>query len=308
MPSAFRDARLRTSVPDLDGGYSIPSGRIYLPISESAVPDAVAAGAVVGRRGGVYVDLPPGTWSPAIEPMLPFVARRTIRPILPDLIPSSTWGSNLNNLLSKSSWDALRQRTMTARGNLCQICGERQGAIECHEIWAYSLPPFNAPDGSIGVQRLIGLAALCKACHAMFHYGLANIQGRLEPVKSRLLAVNQWTESDFWAHHEDMGTRYKKRAEVRWALDVSLIAGLTRLVIQGGKGGWAMGDQGELTSAIRQGGQLGWTVLIGSPYTLDGRDYPAMDPREAMDGLLSEEGDFAFVQQMGNGVTSMRSN
>ncbi|WP_431271793.1 hypothetical protein [Dankookia sp. P2] len=199
-----------------------------------------------------------------VDPLLPFLARSIIHPILPDLIPPSTWGSNLSSLLAKPSWDALRQHAFAARGNLCQVCGEKQGALECHEIWAYSLPPSDAPEGTIGVQRLIGLAALCNPCHAMFHYGLANIQGRLEPVKARLIAVNRWTEDDFWAHHQDMGARYKKRMEVHWALDVSLVAGLGRLVIQGGKGGWTMGDQGELTSPPRQGGMPGWTVLMGA--------------------------------------------
>lgn len=240
----YRAPRVRDDIPALPGGCSIPNGRVYLPIPATNAPQAVAAGAVEGPRGGVYVELPPSHWKPEIEPLLPLLARKDVLPILPDLIPVSTWGSNLAQLLTKPSWDALRLPVIAARGNLCQICGEKQGAMECHELWAYSLPPQDAPKSMVGVQRLMGLAALCHSCHMVFHHGLARIQGNFEAVMERLVVVNRWTRADFQSYYADMGRRYKQRCEVNWALDLSLVAGLAPLVVQGGRGRWLVDERG----------------------------------------------------------------
>lgn len=289
------------NIPALDSNHSLSAGRIHLPISSRQYPEAVAAGAVVGPKGGATIELAPERWRPELEPLLPFIARKVFWPILPDLIPVTSWGSSLANLLAKPCWNAIRLPVIEARGNRCQICGEWQGAVECHEIWAYSLPPAGAPEGTVGVQRLIGLAAVCPDCHEMFHLGLANIRGRLEVVKRRLMAVNQWSAGEFGSYDREMAASYTARSTVNWALDLSLVAGDAPLAI---KPGWTLGDEGELTGPERQYGGSSWTVIVGASYVVNGEKLAAMDPAHLSDRLLPEEGDFGFVSQMGSGVAT----
>lgn len=227
------------------------------------------------------------------------ISNRLREPILPDMIPASSWGSSLANLLTRPSWDAIRFPVISARGNRCQVCSEQKRAMECHEIWAYSMPPRSALEGTIGVQRLIGLAALCSECHEMFHLGFAKIRGRLEAVSKRLMAVNGWTDAQYKSFYRTMGSKFTTRSEVYWGLDLSLVGDGQPLVV---KDEWTLDADGMLTRPARGAPLPSQTVLFGASYVVDGRTIPALDPSEALDGLLPEEADFAFVRQMGTGV------
>jgi hypothetical protein len=46
-------------------------------------------------------------------------------------------------------------------------------------------------------------------------------------------------------------------------------------------------------------------MILGAPYVIEGQVMPAIDPAQAMDGLLAEEGDFDFVRSMGTGVADL---
>jgi hypothetical protein len=218
-------------------------------------------------------------------------------PIRPDLIPFSSHGSSLNNLLTKSSWDAIRLPVFEAADGRCRICAQRS-PLECHELWAYSLPPAHSAKGTVGVQRLMALAALCKQCHAIFHMGYARMSGTFGEVKARLIAVNRWSEAEFAAYDAEQVRLGMLRSEFNWALDLSLVADGPPLVVDTGPRGWKLDeDEGFLTSPPRASGRPGWTFILGAPYRLGSRLMPAIHPREAMEGLLPEEGDFEFARR-----------
>src|SRR5215475_10253855 len=42
-----------------------------------------------------------------------------------DLLPASTWGSNLRGMFSPAEWDNLRIPVCTAAGDICEVCGAR---------------------------------------------------------------------------------------------------------------------------------------------------------------------------------------
>lgn len=230
--------------------------------------------------------------------------RDTMPAIVPDLLPVTSWGSNLAKLLIRRSWDAIRVPAMARRGHRCQICGGGSGRrLECHEIWAYSLPPQGAPEEVVGVQRLMGLATLCSPCHEMFHLGFAGLRGRGAGAKARLMAVNRWSNSDFAAYHVAMVGRYEARCRWRWVLDLSLVQGAVPLVVDS-TGGWTLAEDGSLSRLDSRTGLTAWTAMLGVPYSVAGRDMPAISPAEGYDGLLPEQGDFGFVRSMGNGVAN----
>ena len=216
--------------------------------------------------------------------------------IRPDLIPITSWGSSLSNLLTRPSWDSIR-RPMIGWAGGCQICLAEQGdSLECHEVWAYSMPPLEAPGGTFGVQRLMAVAVLCSDCHSMFHLGRARMVGTISAVKRRLMEFNQWSESDYKqynSHQEKLGVA---RAEWNWALDVSLVHKAGPLVIRTGNGAWSYHDDGRfLTAPPRYIDGECFTAILGAPYKIGSRVIEAEDPTEAKKGLLQEEGDFAFA-------------
>ena len=224
--------------------------------------------------------------------------------IVPDLLPATSWGSNLAKLLIRRSWDAIRAPAMAGRGHRCQICGAGPGPrLECHEIWAYSLPPQRAPEEVVGVQRLMGLATLCPPCHEMFHLGFAGLRGRGAGARARLMAVNRWSDADFKAYHAAMAGRYESRCHWRWVLDLSLVQWAGPLVVDS-TAGWVLAEDGSLSRLDPRTGFTAWTAILGVPYSVGGRDMPAINPGEGYDGLLPEQGDFGFVRSMGNGVAN----
>jgi hypothetical protein len=216
-------------------------------------------------------------------------------PVLPDLLPATSWGSSLANLLTKTSWDALRLPAIKAAGHACQLCNVRTGILECHEIWAYSLPPPTAPEGALGVQRLLGLAALCRSCHALFHMDYARMTGSFDAVNARLMDVNQWSEAEFAAYDADQERKGHLRSTRCWILDLSLVGGGAPLAINGR---WSLAENGSLTGPIGPSGRPAFTVLLGVSYVISGRLMPVLDPGAAMDGLLPAEGDFAFAARV----------
>jgi hypothetical protein len=218
--------------------------------------------------------------------------------IRPDLIPATSWGSSLANLLTRPSWDSIRHPTIRWAGG-CQLCpaGQRP-SLECHEVWAYSMPPPDAPEGTVGVQRLLAIAVLCRDCHAMFHLGYAPTIGTFQAVKQRLMDFNKWSEPDFnhyAAQQENLGLA---RSKWFWALDMSLVKAAGPLVVKTTTGAWVYHDrEGYLTAPPKYGDdQECFSVILGVTYQIGPRVIEAVTPAEAKADLLPEEGDFAFAQ------------
>lgn len=217
--------------------------------------------------------------------------------IRPDLIPITSWGSSLSNLLTKPSWDSIRRPMISWAGG-CQICLAEQGdSLECHEVWAYSMPPLGAPEGTVGVQRLMAVAVLCSDCHSMFHLGRARMIGTVSTVKRRLMELNQWSESEYKQYDDQQRKLGGARTEWNWVLDVSLVHKSGPLVIKTGNGAWSHHDDGRfLTAPPKYSDSECFTAVFGVSYRIGLRVIQAEDPTEARKGLLQEEGDFAFAQ------------
>lgn len=225
-------------------------------------------------------------------------------PILPDLIPATSWGASLANLLTYRSWADIRDPINQRRHNECQLCGRQTSRIQAHEIWTYRLPPPDNPD-AWGVQRLIGIASVCHQCHQVFHLGLANANGTSLVVKARLMGLNRWNDDDFERFADVMWWNWEVRSKVNWALDISLIADVAPLAIDV-RNGWGPAEDGQpvLTRPGRKGAPQAVTILLGAPYWLGTRHCPAIDPTEAVEGCQFERGDFRFVEAMGTGLAA----
>lgn len=217
--------------------------------------------------------------------------------IRPDLIPMSSWGSSLSNLLIKPSWDSIRHPMIRWAGG-CQICSAEQSSLlECHEVWAYSMPPLKAPEGTVGVQRLMALAVLCSDCHAMFHLGRARMTGTLPAVKQRLIELNGWSEFDHKHYVDQQAELGYARAKWNWVLDVSLVRKASPLMVKTGNVAWSYHDDGGfLTAPPKYGDNECFTAIFGVSYKIGSRLIETSDVTEARNGLLQEEGDFAFAQ------------
>lgn len=224
---------------------------------------------------------------------LPFIAEPGILPIQGDLIPSLSWGSSLNNLLLKSSWDAIRKPVLEANGMKCEICGSphKPGApLECHEAWEYYTPTVgrDGDNSYVGVQKLIKLYSICSDCHEMFHLGFASLNNRLSIALERLRLVNRWTptEADQYCKWTFALYEFRGHHGCDWALDLSAVSG-ENLILKGGKTGWSHDDQGWLIRNTENSyGGHSVTYIAGASYQSGGVTFAARDVAPLYDGLV----------------------
>jgi hypothetical protein len=274
-PNLFKPRRIG-STADADRRF-FPHGRIplLLPVTAQLPSWLKSAGAAQDERG-VFVRQGAAINLSALDPLLPFAARQTITPVLGDLIPATSWGSSLANLLTKASWDELRQRAFRKTGFRCETCGTDKN-LECHELWEYHEPlPEYLEKNACGLQRLIRLMALCADCHETHHLGLANLRGRGEQVSDRIRACNRWTTDELEQYCALLEERYTRRCEYTWLLDVSCVAS-ARLVV---RSKWQSDENGFLCATTKTG--LSETMLLGAAWFRDGVCYPAVSPLIAL--------------------------
>ena len=88
-----------------------------------------------------------------------------------ELVPKTSWYSNLRGKMSEKGWDNVRKKTYATFNYKCGICGSNEGQLHCHEIWEY--------DDKKHKQALKGFIALCVLCHHVKHIGLAGILAEL---------------------------------------------------------------------------------------------------------------------------------
>ena len=102
-----------------------------------------------------------------------------------ELVPRTSWYSNVRSNVPPSQWDKLRRASYAAAGYKCEICGGKghKHPVECHEEWDYVIE-----DGE-RIQRLKKLISLCPNCHKVKHPGLAQIKGELHIVVKQLMKV-----------------------------------------------------------------------------------------------------------------------
>lgn len=132
-----------------------------------------------------------------------------------ELVPRTSWFTNLRSELSKSDWDSLRHTIYERADYRCEICGQKgsKHPVECHEIWEY--------DDKNRVQRLAGLLALCPACHEAKHIGYASSIGRGSQARVHLARVNNWSMEDVDLYLEVQFEQWSRRSQHEWKLDLS---------------------------------------------------------------------------------------
>jgi hypothetical protein len=132
-----------------------------------------------------------------------------------ELVPSTSWFSNLRSLLSSEEWDKVRKGCYKHANYKCEICGGVGPAhpVECHETWEY--------DENTGIQKLVSLIALCPNCHEVKHIGLAGIKGRTEEATECDKKVAE-------KYIQEAFALWNKRSQRDWQLDVSLLEELKK--------------------------------------------------------------------------------
>lgn len=139
-----------------------------------------------------------------------------------ELVPSTSWFSNLRSLLSSTEWDKIRKGCYKNANFKCEVCGGigDKHPVECHETWEY--------DEVNGIQKLISLIALCPNCHEVKHIGLAGIKGRQKQAIEHFCKVNGCTTQEAEKYVQEAFKIWNKRSEQEWTLDISKLEELKK--------------------------------------------------------------------------------
>lgn len=141
-----------------------------------------------------------------------------------ELVPSTSWGNNLRNALTKAEWDIIRKQTYRESGYRCSICGVAS-MIHCHEVWHYNDETY--------IQTLEKLQCLCNLCHNVKHYGNTEIlaaDGKLsiDSVVEHFCKVNVCTVEDFQAHRDYSFGVWAMRSNKQWVVGFGEYSGLIK--------------------------------------------------------------------------------
>lgn len=137
-----------------------------------------------------------------------------------ELVPSTSFYTNVRSILPKSEWDRLRKASYEKAKFKCEICkdsGLNQGykhALECHEIWDYKAD---------GTQLLKGLISLCPKCHLVKHVGRAIAIGKKKEVYNHLAKVNKWDKTLVEAYIGACFQEHKERSKIKWKINIRIL-------------------------------------------------------------------------------------
>jgi Domain of unknown function (DUF5710) len=211
----------------------------------------------LARTGRAWLDVPysdkdrakalGARWDPATQrwyapaPGLPAFARWTPRPEAPDdipgedrgfgaglfvdLIPSTSWFTNVRSAVDPRDWERLRRMVYRRAGNRCEACGSHPHHpaglfMEAHERFTY--------DTRTGVQTLRRLICLCTACHGTTHFGFTNLGGEAESEAAlgHLQFVTGLNRARAERHVRDAFALWERRSAITWRVDLSIITAL----------------------------------------------------------------------------------
>jgi hypothetical protein len=133
--------------------------------------------------------------------------------LVPDLIPATSFFKNLRALLRGREWDRVRKAVYKKAGYKCEACGLSHGVLHCHEVWEY--------EEETGVQKLVGLVALCVDCHEVKHIGLAQMRGRIMQAMEHMKKVNGVSDEVVGEVVQEAFGIWKRRSRRAWTLDLS---------------------------------------------------------------------------------------
>lgn len=137
--------------------------------------------------------------------------------LLLDLVPSSSWMNNVRACVSARQWDLIKSEVASKAYNMCEICGGigPKHPVECHEIWEY--------DDLNLIQKLVGMIALCPACHGVKHMGMSNVLGRGEAAIKHFMKINKISRKEADKIISESFNKWAERSKKQWTLDISLL-------------------------------------------------------------------------------------
>jgi len=149
-----------------------------------------------------------------------------------ELVPQTSWGTNVRSMVDKSSWDRIRRKCYKAADYSCEICGGvgPRHPVECHEIWHYN--------DDTNVQTLTGFVALCPNCHRVKHLGRTFAVGLGHGALKHLSHVNEMTMNESADYVDNVFEQWKQRSILPWTVDISFIDSYieeVKYVVAGGK-------------------------------------------------------------------------
>jgi len=114
--------------------------------------------------------------------------------------------------MKREEWDVVRKTVYAEYHHSCAICGAK-GSLECHEMWEY--------DDIHHTQNLKKMLALCPLCHAVKHFGLAELRaskGELnkESLISHFRKVNDCDKKVFDEHYRKAFQLFEERSKHPW--------------------------------------------------------------------------------------------
>lgn len=205
-------------------------------------------------------------------------------PVVGDLIPSSSWGSSLANLLTKTSWDKLRHPIIETNHHVCQLCGNQKNELSIHEVWKYIYPSAEEMKQRdkfmvFGIQELKGFVCVCHDCHECFHLGLANANGRFDTVVARLKALNNWDQKTTDQYISAIFTRFDNASQINWMLNLENIKHPDGKLTIKGEWGFVSEKAYPLIERKGEGKNRNITVLLNTPFTFvkDNKIYGPFD-------------------------------
>ncbi|MGZ6692864.1 MAG: hypothetical protein ACXVHQ_36335 [Solirubrobacteraceae bacterium] len=138
----------------------------------------------------------------------------TTTPLLTiEMIPRPLHRKSLSCLLKRKLWNVIGRSVRARAEGRCEICGDESTRLDCHEVWSY--------DDERRVARLVGLKAICSACHLSTHMGRATSIGRQDKAIAHLMDVNGWTSQQALPHVGRAMHEWVMRSKHAWVLDVS---------------------------------------------------------------------------------------
>jgi len=144
-----------------------------------------------------------------------------------ELVPETSWYSNLRNRVGRDIWNKIRYQSYRDAGYKCSVCGRGKVSLSCHEVWEY--------DDDKHIQKLKGFVALCELCHRVKHIGLAGIQlSKVEynAVIRHFRRVNGCSYDDFKLARDMAFEVWEDRSMFDWTIELGEFEGL----LAGGSG------------------------------------------------------------------------
>lgn len=134
-----------------------------------------------------------------------------------ELVPKTSFYSNVRSMLPKSTWFKIRKETIFNANNVCEICGGTTSyrGLDCHEVWEY--------DDINHIQKLIKIIALCNKCHEVKHIGKAQIDGNFNRARKWFKEINNLSELDVRNLIIEAFTTWGERSQHQWQTDISIL-------------------------------------------------------------------------------------